>query len=873
MDPLVDDDEVETANAAAEDHQAASDLLSLQTAGGEMRKRIADFDWSSTPLGPITGWPQGLKTAVRIILDSRYPMFIWWGRDLINLYNDGYRPMLGKRHPDALGQSAMAVWAEIWEIVGPQSDAVLQEGRATWNEERLLVLERNGYPEEAYFTFSYSPLVDDDGEIRGVFCALSEDTQKVLGQRRLRVLRDLSARTTAARTVEQACQAATATLSQNLHDLPFTLIYLLDEQAGVARLAGMTGLEEGSAACAPLIDLASPRGESPGWPLSEVAETGRAQVVERLGSRFADLLCGVWPEPPHTALVLPIMHSGQERPAGFLVAGVSPRRALDDDYRGFMELVAGHISTAIANARAYEEERQRAEALAELDRAKTAFFSNISHEFRTPLTLMLGPVAEALADAEAPLPAAQRERLELVRRNGTRLMKLVNTLLDFSRIEAGRMNASYEATELAEFTADLAANFRSACEQAGLELVIDCRPFSEPVFVDRQMWEKVVFNLLSNAFKFTFQGRIRVSLRQVERHAQLSVADTGTGISPEEIPRLFERFHRIENARGRTHEGSGIGLALVQELVKLHGGSISAESTVGSGTTFTVFVPLGAAHLPAEHIKANRACLSAVDEKANPFVEEALRWLPAGDQGPRERMTTGESVLAHALTSDDRPRVLVADDNADMRQYIVRLLSERYLVDAVPDGAAALVAIRTHPPDLVLSDVMMPNVDGFALVRRLRADPMTARVPIILLSARAGEESGVEGIQAGADDYLVKPFSANELLARVSGHLQMARLRAAAEGALRQADRRKDEFLATLAHELRNPLAELFTQVDQHLERAQGGLGIGLSIVKRVVEMHGGTAEVKSEGRFKGSEFLIRLPVSAAPPVGRGRHP
>ncbi|HEX5272853.1 MAG TPA: response regulator [Gemmataceae bacterium] len=283
-------------------------------------------------------------------------------------------------------------------------------------------------------------------------------------------------------------------------------------------------------------------------------------------------------------------------------------------------------------------------------------------------------------------------------------------------------------------------------------------------------------------------------MRQVGRTAELVVRDTGTGIPAAGMPRLFERFHRVQNARGRTHEGSGIGLALVQELVKLHGGSVTAESRFGQGTTFTVTVPLGTAHLAPEHVSGDRDPAPA-GAGANSYVEEALRWLPSEEKDEGERRMkdarSREQIPAHpssvvpAPAEDDRPRVLVADDNADMRQYVARLLAERYRVEAVPDGEAALAAAVSRRPDLILTDVMMPRLDGFGLRRRLRESADTRNTPVILLSARAGEESRVEGMEAGADDYLVKPFSARELLARVSAHLQMARLRREANEALR----------------------------------------------------------------------------------------
>ena len=762
--------------------------------GGAMHARTRAFDWSKTPVGPIAGWPQSLKTLVRTMLDSRYAMWLGWGPEFTFFYNDAYARMtLGPKHPWALGRSASEVWSEIWNDIGPRAESVIRTGQATWDEGLLLFLERQGFREETYHTFSYSPVPNDEGGVGGMLCVVTEDTDRTISERRLRTLRELAARTNdVAKSVETACQTAARTLLGNPHDLPFVILYLLSDDGRTAKLVGQTRLGSDSTACPVDVDL----DQSP-WPFGQVVDSGSAVVVEDLQERFGPLPGGAWPEPAARAVILPMAKPGQTRPTGFVVSGISPRLVFNDGYKGFLDLLAGHIATAIANARAYEEERRRSEALAELDRAKTAFFSNVSHEFRTPLTLMLGPVDDMLArSAESVLPH-DREALEVVRRNGLRLQRLVNSLLDFSRIEAGRVRAAYEPTDLAAFTADLASNFRSACEKAGLELTVDCPPLAEPVFVDRPMWEKIVLNLLSNAFKFTFAGEITVSLRQVGRSVEFRVRDTGTGISPEEMPQLFERFHRVENARGRTHEGSGIGLALVQELVKLHAGTISATSEVGQGTTFLISIPLGSSHLAADHIGSSPA-LTSTHADASPYVEEALRWLP--DAGENQDARSDWSILEHrepALsapisqqTESNRPRLLVADDNADMRRYLERLLAGQYLVEAVPDGAAALDSVRRQLPDLILSDVMMPRLDGFGLLRELRADPRTAGVPVILLSARAGEESRVEGVQAGADDYLVKPFSARELLARVGALLQIHRLRSESEQAIRQSEER-----------------------------------------------------------------------------------
>jgi signal transduction histidine kinase len=464
---------------------------------------------------------------------------------------------------------------------------------------------------------------------------------------------------------------------------------------------------------------------------------------------------------------------------------------LTEEFRRRAERMALEI---LLRAAELQEANQR---LRELDREKTAFFHNISHEFRTPLTLQLGPLEDALVDATEPLSPRQRERIELARRNGLRLLKLVNTLLDVSRLEAGGAEPVFEPVDLAALTAGLASHFCSAFEGANLRLVVDCPPLPEPVHVDRDMWEKIVLNLISNAFKFTFAGEVVVAVRVRDGTAVLEVRDTGVGIPAEELPKIFERFHRVKGAHGRTLEGSGIGLALVRELVELHGGRVEVVSEPRQGSTFTVEIPLGAGHVPADRLAA-RSTPPPTLVGPEAFVEEAARWIEAADEtgaAPPESAPSGLGVPR-------RQRVLVADDNPDMRDYLRRLLAEHWDVEVVGDGAAALEAAQRRVPDLVLSDVMMPELDGFELLRALRADPGTRGVPVVLLSARAGETETVEGLTAGADDYLVKPFSASELVARVRVHLELAGVRREAE----RASHAKTEFLSRMSHELRTPL-------------------------------------------------------------------
>ena len=709
-----------------------------------MGARMRELDWSDTPLGAVTEWPQSLRSTVSMLLPSKAQIVLFWGPEFSVLYNDAYRPVFGAKHPRALGLPGREAWSEIWDSVLHELLAgVVRTGEAFWAKDLMFEIERHGFPEETYFDVSYDPVRVESGEVGGVYCIVTETTERVVGGRRMTLLKDLAERNATARTASDACVLAMETLAAKPQDVAFALTYLDDELQS----------------CTP--------------GAQEQLAASRPELVKDL--------------------------SIASSPAGRLVVGLNPRRPFDDQYRAFVDLVVDQLGTALTNARAYEQERKRAEALAELDRAKTTFFSNVSHEFRTPLTLLVGPLEDGLADAATPLPPVHRERQEVAHRNAQRLLRLVNTLLDFSRIEAGRIDAHYEPTDLTTFTADLASVFRSAVEKAGLQFIVDCDPLPQPVYVDREMWEKILLNLLSNAFKFTFDGQIRVELRSRGDRVELRVADTGVGIPETDLPRMFERFHRVKHVRARTHEGTGIGLALVQELARLHGGGVTVESEEGRGTTFTVSVRIGTSHLPSEPIARTRQL--ATTSGAIPYVHEMLRWLPATDISTTQAAgPTPEIFSPSASQSETAPQVLIADDNADMREYLRRILGHSYRVDVVGDGRDALARIRSRAPDLVLSDVMMPGLDGFGLLAAIRADERTRSIPVILLSARAGEEARIEGLNAGADEYLVKPFSARELLASVGSQLQLARVRRETERALRHRSERYQTLLNAKAY-------------------------------------------------------------------------
>jgi PAS domain S-box-containing protein len=731
----------------------------------ELGRALAAVDWAATPLGPPEGWPTSLRNVVRLVLGSRFAMWMAWGPELTFFCNDAYRrDTLGTKFPWALGRPTRQVWSEIWSDIGPRVDEVINAGRATWDQDLRLFLERSGYPEETYHTFSYSPVTDDAGAVAGLLCVVSEETGRVIGERRLRIVRDLGTALAVASTTAEVNAAVGRELSRDGRSLPFAVGYLFDADRGEAELAWTANVAPGHPVAPPRL----PAGPDAVWPTGELL-AGRQQVVEALAERFGELPHGAWTEPPERAFVLPFAQPGDDRAFGFMVAGLNRYRALDADYTGFVTLIAGQIAAAVTRARAFEDERRRAEELAELDRAKTTFFTNVSHELRTPLTLLLGPAADALADGEDELPPRQRDRLDVIQRNAERLLKLVNTLLDFSRLESGQVRARFERLDLARYTEELAAMFETAFRRAGLTLTVDCTPMPERVHVDREMWAKIVLNLISNALKATFTGGVTVRLHPVDGSAELTVTDTGIGIPEAEQARLFERFHRVVGADLRSHEGSGIGLALVAELTALHGGTVGVTSAPGEGSTFRVRIPVGTGHLPAAQVAEEPMDdVPAVEQYGLGYLAEADRWLGAAD-------------LPQSVDAAGRPRVLVVDDNADMRNYIGGLLGDEYAVTTAVDGQQALELARIEPPDLVLTDVMMPRLDGFGLLAALRGSPETMHVPVVMLSARSGEEAAVVGLEAGADDYLVKPFSARELLARVRANLELDRVRRVAD--------------------------------------------------------------------------------------------
>ncbi len=707
-------------------------------AGGSGNGRLmAALDWAATPVGPVETWPASLRYAIRTVLVSRFPMILTWGPRYTQFYNDAYATLIGAKHPGALGDDLRITLAEGWAALQEPVERAMATREASWIPRLLLLLERAGYREETYFTVSHAPAFGDDGEVAGMHGVCTEVTGQVVAERRQHLLHEVSSAADRREDEDDVAVQVCRALGTDPLDVPFAAVYLTED--GGPRLRRVT-------ACGVDADR-----------LPDSA--GAVRELEGIDATGLDVTGGPFGDPVTEAVVLPLAGGGGREPVGALLVGVSPARRLDEEYRTFHELLAGQVAGAVVDARAYAGERARAEALAELDRAKTTFFANVSHELRTPLTLLLGPISDALAESGADLPAGVHDQLAMALRNGQRLQRLVNDLLEFVSIEAGRTAPVRVATDLAADTAELAGVLRAAAERAGLTLSVDCPPLGRPTAVDPRMWEKIVLNLVANAVKYTFVGGISVTLGAEDDRVVLRVSDTGVGVPAAELPALFDRFHRVVDSPARSREGTGLGLALVRELTELHGGTVAVESRPGVGSTFTVRLPFGE---PDTDLPPPPSAAPVRAAALTPWDDDPARVSAAGD---------GSGPLG---------TVLVVDDNADMRAYLTRLLAPWWRVRTAADGEQALHEVRDDRPDIVLSDVMMPGIDGFALLKALRSDPVTATVPVVMLTARAGQEAAVEGFDAGVDDYLPKPFESAELLGRLRAVLDRTRGRRAA---------------------------------------------------------------------------------------------
>lgn len=698
--------------------------------GGEMGALMRSLDWSKTLVGPVSSWPQSLRTAVSIILASRFPMLIHWGSEYVQFYNDGFRPILGaNKHPGALGQPAYPWWTEIWDLLTPMFERVMA-GEGTWYEDQVVFPNRYGYIEETYFTFSHSPIRDESGCVVGIFQAVTETTERVLSERRLRTLHDLATHTATAQVTEDACRIAIEILSQNSADIPFALLYLLNESRTQAHLAGTAGLEPDTSASPLVIDLNEQ--EKPGsWPIARVAHTGESAQVD-LVEEFGSLPGGPWPESPSIAWVLPVAQPGIMLPTALLVVGASPRLALNDTYHRFFTLVAGQVATAIANTRALEQERKRAEALAELDRAKSQFLANMSHELRTPLNGILG-YAQILKKSKANTEH-QKNGLNIIHQCGEHLLNLINDVLDISKIEARKMELHPKNIHFSEFLEGIAEICRIRAEQKGIELAYETlTPIPKAIRADEKRLRQVLINLLGNAVKFTEKGIIRFKVGYQQEKFRFQVEDTGIGIAQEQLEEIFLPFQQVGKKSSET-EGTGLGLTISRQLVELMGGELKVKSVLNQGTIFWFDLDL-----------------TEIDEW-NDFSEHWERNI-IGFKGKKRK-------------------VLVVDDQWANRSVLVNFLEPLgfEVVEAV-NGLEGFNKACEFKPNLIFMDLVMPVMDGFEATRRLRKDPDLADVRVIAISASVFDFNQQQSQEVGCDDFLPKPFRERDLFDKLQVHL------------------------------------------------------------------------------------------------------
>ncbi|MGS0687809.1 ATP-binding protein [Nakamurella sp. GG22] len=732
----------------------SEDADSLFDGPGDVRRLCRSMDWAGTPLGPTRAWSTLLRGTVQMAMRSSFPIVVNWGPELAAIYNDAFAALIGGKHPAALGVGTQTTWPERWEAIRPRIEKVVVDGLTVDAEDQQTILHRNGYPEECYFTFSQSPIIESDGRIVGMLTIAKEVTGKILNERRMRMVRELGALSaTATGSAAETCVAALEVVARTRESVPFAVAFLKPKDGGPPERVAAYGLAA-DACVSGLTDVAG----DPAGILDRVIASGSVEEVNGLRGMFPGAFEAgpLGPLHPDSAVVQPLTVSGRTEPVGALILGVNPYRPLDDEYRSFFTVVGRQIRVALTDAVAYEAERARVQALADLDRAKMEFFQNVSHELRTPLTLLLAPLQDLLdSDARS---GVEREDLQAALRAAERLRRMVDALLDFSGADAAAVDPDPVPIDLAGLTADVASMFRSTAQHAGLTFSVDVPDAPVTALLDRAMWSTVVTNLLSNAVKYTHSGEVTLTLRSSGTDAELTVSDTGPGIAPDQQSKVFDRFYRGSGAR--AEQGSGIGLAIVADLVRVNGGHIDLSSTPGSGTTITVTLPLNAV----------------------PVTRNA-------DGLPRQQIAL----------DGQRPRVLVVEDDADLRGYLTRLLAaDGWAVDAVAsaeDGLLAATESTARPVDVVVTDIMLPGRSGLDLVGDLRAAEPTSRVPIIILTARGGADAAGSGLAAGADDYITKPFSSRELLARVRSNHELHELR---EKAVGDAEQRAEQIRSAL---------------------------------------------------------------------------
>jgi signal transduction histidine kinase/CheY-like chemotaxis protein len=688
------------------------DLRSALTVGGDAGRSIAAFDWSATTLGPMAAWPFALRQAVALMLRTPFPVHVSWGPDLVLLHNDAFRSVLGSTRSPAIGRGLRDCFASEWEsFIAPRLRSPLERGETSWSHDEMLVLDRHGWDEEVHVASAYVPIgLRSDGGAEGLFAFCLETTDEVVSRRRSDTLIGLDRVLDVDHAdVVAMCAAAVDHLATSIDSPVAVVIEPGDSVSDVVAVAG--AVVDGSEVRAGRSELDA-MVSRPGGSMVSLAELGLTPFDR-----------DDW---PHVADLATVHEVGDHR----LVLGRHPGLWHDDRYSDHNDAIAAKLRVAAARVEFDRRARADHDAHMELDRVRDALLSDVSHELRTPLALISGSTRELRHDDG--LTDDERARLwGLTERNIDRLRRLVESLLAYGRLEAGHLEPQFEPCDLARLTADSCHSFVTEFRRAGIDFDVAIEPLAGQVEVDPDLWETVVLNLLSNAYKFTLAGRVAVRLEPDGEHrVRFTVSDTGVGIAPEHRELLFERFGRVRDQQARTDEGAGIGLALVAAIVDRHGGSIAVDSTPGVGTTMTVVVPTGGPEQPER----------------------------AETTSPREHAA---DALDRPVVVDRTKRLLVVDDSDDLLSLLELVLSRHWVVHTASNGEHALDVLEGVTPDLVITDHQMPIVDGPALVRTLRERADTVDVPIILLTGRADADPAVHEL---IDAVVRKPFTTHDLV-------------------------------------------------------------------------------------------------------------
>ncbi|MBD3887129.1 response regulator [Phormidium tenue FACHB-886] len=739
-------------------------------------------DWSATPVGPVESWSYGLKTAIRLILHSPSPMCIWWGQPLTNFYNDAYSSLLGQRHPEALGQSASEVWAEVWESVGLEAEAVLHQGKAFTSEMRL-VIERDGYREEAYFTFSYSPVPADAGGFGGVFCTVTEDTEQVVSDRRLRTLRELGTEVIAAKTAEAVCELSAGRLTHNSYDIPFALFYLLNHSHSQARLVGTTRLAAGTIASPKVIEL-PPAALSNRWKLGQVIQTGKSKTIDDLEARFGQLPGGASSEAPQQAVVLPL---GARELFGFLVVGVSPLRRFDERYKVFLDLVAGQVASAISNARvsaeealqqAHDELKQQANQLVEVNRA----LQNALEEIQV--------TEEEVRQQNEELIIAR----ELAELEGHRYQDLFNFAPDGYVVT----DANGMIQEANQAIADLVAIEQSYLVNTPFVVYI--------ANSDRRAFRNLHYELQLQSLA----GKLQTDeLKLKPAKGQLiPVAITGTAIRNAQAQVIGVRWLVRDITARKQAEATRLRLSEEREQL------LQREQ---------------AARVAAE--EANRLkdeFLAVLSHELRSPLNPILGWARLLQAGKLDEATTRQ-----ALTTIERNAKLQSELIEDLLD-VSRILQGKLSLTVSPVNLAAIIraAIETV---------------------RLAAEAKSIRVETSLDEARS-----VSGDATRLQQVVWNLLSNAVKFTPIGGRVEVRLEQVGNQAQITISDNGKGISIEFLPY-----VFDYFRQGDGATTRKFGGLGLGLSIVRHLVELHGGTVQADSPGEGQGASFTVRLPLLA----------